>query len=162
MGSGGRRTIPLEERIAAAEASHQGLALQVDDLAARLHKLMTELKMEVFTMDYGSIGWSVSHLRKGWKVRRKGWPSGVWIAYLPEDTLQVPAKLAEEVPGEGVKVRAMLLLRDTGGAFTPFVANQNDLMATDWELVDPPLPGHTKATTTMGQNQNQAAGPPTS
>lgn len=95
-------------------------------------------------MEYGSIGWAVSHLRKGWKLRRGVWPEGVFIAYLPEGAVQVPGKLLEDKAGAGARIRELLMLRDTAGHFVPFTASQNDLFGTDWMLIDAPQPGHTK------------------
>ena len=141
------RASDLEDRIRRAETSHEGLALQVDDLAARLHKLTMELKgegciMEAFTMEYGGIGWAVAHMRKGWHVRRKGWNSPkLWVAYV--ESVQAPGKLIEEVPGQALPILPTLFMRTAQGQLVAWLASQSDLLADDWELVDAPQPGTT-------------------
>jgi hypothetical protein len=81
--------------------------------------------MEARTMDYGAIGWAINAVRLGHKVRRSGWPGNFYIA-LDNGVIQL---CADDVTGQPLKDPEH------------YLSNQRDLLANDWLLVDPTLPG---------------------
>lgn len=96
-------------------------------------------QVEADTQHYGSIGWAISHMRHGWKLRRRGWNGkDMWVSYVPPGSVSVPQKF-----GEGLAVKAFLVMKTADGEMVPWLASQTDLLATDWELVNAPAPGHT-------------------
>ena len=102
-------------------------------------------EMEARTQGYGTIGWAVSHMLHGHRVRRASWrDAAIWVAYVPEGSVQVPHKFAD-----GARVRALLVMRNADGTVGPYSAGQADLLAGDWELVDAVLPGTYRAGTTV-------------
>ena len=122
------------------ELLYEGLALQVDDLATRLHKLTMivtgGLAMEARTIDFGGIGWAVNHMRHGHRLRRASWINkSLWVGYREEGNL--------DFAGQSVVTRPMLLMRQGDGTVGPYSPGQADLLAGDWEVVDAPQPGHT-------------------
>ena len=125
-----------------SDALYEGLALQVDDLAARLHKLTMEVHgkeyaiMEARTIDFGGIGWAVNHMRHGHRLRRASWINkSLWVGYREEGNL--------DFAGQSVVTRPMLLMRQGDGTIGPYSPGQADLLAGDWEVVDAPQPGYT-------------------
>ena len=70
------------------------------------------------------IGWAVSVLRMGEKVRRAGWNGkGMWLA------LQVPdanSKMTEPY----------VYMKTAQNGLIPWLCSQADLLAQDWEYAD--------------------------
>jgi len=86
--------------------------------------------MEARTQDYGAIGWCVNHLRLGHKMRRAAWPADTYLA------LDITA-------GKPGIIR--LFAADQPGQLWH---NSNaDVLAADWALLDPTLPGEYHAST---------------
>jgi hypothetical protein len=81
--------------------------------------------MEARTMDYGAIGWAINHVRLGHKVRRSGWPGNAYIELADSHILLC----VDDVTGQPLKEPES------------YVSDQHDLLANDWQLVDPTLPG---------------------
>jgi hypothetical protein len=84
--------------------------------------------MEARTLDYGAIGWAINHVRHGHKLRRPGWPAGVYIALDPTARSAI-LLCADDASGKRLKEPVL------------YSANQRDLLSGDWQLVDPTLPG---------------------
>ena len=80
-------------------------------------------------MDPQNIGWALTELRAGRRVRRKGWNGkGMWLA------LQVPdANSKMTLPY--VYLNYPDDARNTPGARVPWLASQTDMLAEDWEIV---------------------------
>jgi hypothetical protein len=127
---------------------YEGLALQVDDLASRLHALychvhglptVRSVPMEARTIDFGGIGWAVNHMRHGHRLRRAGWSaSNLWVGYVDNVDLAYPTPSGELLP-----IRPMLVMKTAQDELVAWLASQSDLLAGDWEVVDAPQPGHT-------------------
>lgn len=73
--------------------------------------------MEAKTQGHGTIGWAVSALQYGHKVRRVAWPAGHIAIF------------------EGGH------LYKRGISDRPWQADAADLLAADWVMADPVLPG---------------------
>lgn len=81
--------------------------------------------MEARVQDYGSIGWAISHVRLGHKMRRQSWPAGSFI-FLDE-------------AGPTITYSGM----DQVGQTTTmdYNAHNRDLLSRDWQMLEPTLPG---------------------
>lgn len=105
--------------------------------------------MEARTIDYGGIGWAVSHMRHGHRLRRLSWTNkSLWVGYITEDVLYVSDEGKASIlmnRDRALPLRPMLVMHQSDGTVGPYSANQADLLAGDWELVDAPQPGHTSA-----------------
>lgn len=85
------------------------------------------------------IGWAVTAMRTGHKVRRRGWngaASGMYIYYVEGSTFVVnhPPLLGMFPVGTRVEYMPHIDMRTAQGTFVPWLASQTDLLATDWEL----------------------------
>ena len=93
--------------------------------------------MEAQTQGYATIGWAISAVQHGHKVRRKGWNGkGLWVSYVPAGSLSVPQKF-----GGGHDTTAALMMHTADDMLVPWLASQSDLLAKDWEIVDATQPG---------------------
>lgn len=74
-------------------------------------------------METPDIGYAVRKMRDGERVRREGWNGkGMWIAL--------------QTPDENSKMDLPYVYMSTvTGELVPWLANQTDLLATDWEVV---------------------------
>lgn len=73
-------------------------------------------------MHEAGIGWAVSQMRQGSRVRREGWNGkGMWLA------LQMP----DEYSKMGLPY---VYMSTVDGRLVPWLCSQTDLLATDWEL----------------------------
>ncbi len=66
----------------------------------------------------GSIGWAVTWMQGGKKVRRKGWPENVWIELWPPS-----------LSGHRVYMNDTLT-----GSMIEWHCSDEDLIAEDWEV----------------------------
>jgi hypothetical protein len=73
--------------------------------------------MEAKTQDYGAITWALNHMRHGHRLRRVAWPTGHHAVY---------------ENGQVVKY---------GLGIQRWQPEQADVLASDWVLVEPTLPG---------------------
>lgn len=106
------------------------------------------------TQDYGGIGWAVNHARHGHKVRRRGWNAkNLWVSFVPAGSVQVPQKF-----GDGKNVQPFLVMRTAEDTLVPWLCSQTDLLAADWELVEPVLPGEYHHPSDAAQTQKQTSG----
>ncbi|HLO11599.1 MAG TPA: DUF2829 domain-containing protein [Pseudoneobacillus sp.] len=72
-------------------------------------------------MDFGI---TLSYLREGKRVARKGWNGkGMWLA------LQVPDDWS-------LMTLPYIYMKTADGYFVPWLASQTDLLATDWTVID--------------------------
>jgi hypothetical protein len=67
--------------------------------------------------DYGSVSWALNHLRHGHKLRRAAWPAGHYTVYSGDQVIKHGLNIQHWSP------------------------EQADVLANDWALVDPTLPG---------------------
>ena len=81
-----------------------------------------------------NIGQAVEALKEGHRVRRAGWTAiGMRLMLVGAhdgDTTRIP---------NGHPVRSHVVLKDAEEWVVPWNASQTDLLATDWEVVPPPL-----------------------
>lgn len=75
--------------------------------------------MEARVLNYGDIGWAVNHLRVDHEVRRKDWPT----TFLRMRDSHIWLCVSDDDPG------------------IPYQATMTDLLAGDWALRNPTLPG---------------------
>lgn len=100
--------------------------------------------------EFTDFGWALRQLRRGHRVRRKGWNGkGMWIALTASSEVQVGAPLrgalellAEERASEPdgdrrtFKVGAHIDMRAADGSLViGWLASQTDMLAEDWEVV---------------------------
>jgi hypothetical protein len=91
--------------------------------------------MEANTQHYGSIGWLIGHLRAGHRMTRKGWPKDQHLVYVPKEVSNLPHKM-----GGGAAMQAYVAI--VRGEFSaPWVANNDEMLGGDWEMLDPTAPG---------------------
>lgn len=83
------------------------------------------------------IGEAVTALRAGKRVCRAGWNGrGMWLELVPADrwsTSVGPSSVANahRLPWVGMKT--------ADGGFVPWLCSQTDLLANDWQELDPDL-----------------------
>ena len=95
------------------------------------------------------IGWAVIHLHSGNKVRRLGWNGkGMYIVMMPRLALEpstspsndpkVNARTAKHVgDSASLEVLPYIAMMTAQGKWQPgWVCTQEDLLATDWEVVE--------------------------
>jgi hypothetical protein len=78
--------------------------------------------MESNTVTYGDIGWAINHVRHGHKMRRQSWQKGWSISYdktVPNGSIMLNHDAVQE----------------------PYDCTNIDMLATDWEMAEPVLPG---------------------
>jgi len=77
------------------------------------------------------IGWAISQLKSGRRVRREGWNGkGMWLALQTPDInskMTLPYIYIEYPQGHPAY---------PNGSRVPWLASQNDILAEDWETVD--------------------------
>lgn len=71
---------------------------------------------------YGTIGWAVEQLQKGFRVSRAGWNG-------PSQYLEL------QVPDENSKMTLpYVYIHTVQGDLVPWICSQTDLLATDWVI----------------------------
>jgi hypothetical protein len=74
----------------------------------------------------------------GHPMRRKGWVGRIdFVAYVPKGAVQVPQKFA----GGNDTGPFLVIKRRHSGELAPWTITQADLLADDWEMVNPTQPG---------------------
>lgn len=78
------------------------------------------------------IGWAVKHMQTGSKVKRPGWRTLEWIAYVPKNAAHMPQKIT------GATALGPFLVAKVVGEEELKVWNPThaDLLAVDWQIVD--------------------------
>ncbi len=85
------------------------------------------------------IGWAVTVLVSGYKVRRAGWnDKGMFLFLVPGSTFKVNRAPLLGIYPEGTEInyRPHVDMKTVDGQIVPWVCSQSDLLATDWELVE--------------------------
>jgi hypothetical protein len=74
----------------------------------------------------------------GHPMRRKGWVGRIdFVVYVPKGSVQVPQKFAD-----GTATGPFLVIKRTHhDELAPWTITQADLLADDWEMVNPIKPG---------------------
>lgn len=91
----------------------------------------------------GNFGWALEQLRAGRRLTRHGWNGqGMWIGYQAgyPDGIPINANTANStgIPeGTVCRFRPYLMMKTADGDFVPWVASQTDLLADDWNVVEP-------------------------
>lgn len=89
------------------------------------------------------IGWAVSMMRDGLKVRRAGWNGkGMWLFLSANEPFEVAASgfkakaAADYAMSQGgtAKVLPFVVMRTGDGSLVPWLCSQTDLLAEDWEI----------------------------
>ena len=70
------------------------------------------------------IGWAIDRLRGGHQVRRKAWPGGMALRYVPAP-LDSPEGHSQILPG--------IFLCTATGDMVRWEFSQGDVLAADWE-----------------------------
>ena len=82
-------------------------------------------------------------IRLGQRVARRGWNGkGMWVGFMPGYPGGISANAAtQELLGVDrpimVKISSYLVMWTVTGELVPWVASQTDILALDWELVEP-------------------------
>ena len=84
------------------------------------------------------FGHALELLKKGKKVTRKGWGSGVFIYYVSEDKYPAKMDAAKELADKDglVKYSSYIAMKTHQGYVTPWIASQIDLLSEDWEIIN--------------------------
>tara|TARA_R110000868_G_scaffold236036_8_gene489968 strand:+ start:243 stop:524 length:282 start_codon:yes stop_codon:yes gene_type:complete len=93
-------------------------------------------------MSEHNIGWAVSKLWEGQKVRRHGWNNGgMWLALMPSIVIpagMVNGRTAKFVPPDvDINCGAYIAMWTAKEVWQPgWVCSQADLLASDWEIAE--------------------------
>jgi hypothetical protein len=105
----------------------------IDNANQRLKEIM---QMETKTQGHGTIGWAISALQHGHKVKRAGWGNAQWLIFAPPGSIQLAQKF-----GGGYNTTATIFMKTMDDELVPWQCPQNALLASDWEMVDAVQPG---------------------
>lgn len=90
----------------------------------------------IFTLDDGEgvdFGTVLCELKDGRRATRKGWNGkGMWI-----ELCTPPGDFTDEY-GDTYGRRPYMYMKAADNTLVPWVASQTDLLAEDWEILDPP------------------------
>lgn len=114
----------IQKRIAELEAYH--------DLKSKNER---ECAMDT---TIGDFGWAIRRVKKGDRVRRRGWNGKGMYVFLAEcNEMHTDADISEfEDEDIGCEVQDMLVLRTAQRNLQPgWLASQSDMLADDWEVV---------------------------
>jgi len=92
--------------------------------------------MSVYLIDFSA---ALQHLKNGVKVARKAWyPSKEFVFLVPGSTFTVnrPPLLGIYPEGTQIEYHSHLDKRNADGVIVPWVISQEDVLATDWYLVE--------------------------
>ena len=82
------------------------------------------------------IGWAVETMRRGVRVRRRGWNGkGMFVFLVPGSQFEVSrAPLLGIYPaGTPITYHPHVDMKTVDGSIVPWLCSQDDLLATDWE-----------------------------
>lgn len=82
------------------------------------------------------IGWAVEQMRRGARVRRRGWNSkGMFIFLVPGSRFEVNREplLSAFAIGTMLDYQPHVDMRTADGTIVPWLCSQSDLLALDWE-----------------------------
>lgn len=87
-----------------------------------------------------TIGWAVSCLKAGRRVRRAGWNGkGMFLFLVPGSTFKVDRSRATAPPipdGQQINYLPHVDMFTAQGDLVPWLCSQTDLLAEDWEVVE--------------------------
>lgn len=84
------------------------------------------------------IGEAIDLAQTGKKVTRKGWNGkGVFLYYVPAASYPAQTEAAKEHFGELVPYAPYIAMKTAQGYVVPWLANQTDLLADDYEEYQP-------------------------
>ena len=89
--------------------------------------------------DPHGIGWAVKQMHAGNRVRRQGWNGrGMFLFLVPGSTFKVsrPPLLGIYPEGTEIQYHAHVDMKTATGEIVPWLCNQSDLLAIDWELAE--------------------------
>lgn len=89
------------------------------------------------------FGVALFMLKEGYLVQRKGWNGKNMFIYLVQGSQFVPTRppLDEIFPdNKVVNYHAHVDMKTADGQCVPWLCSQTDMLATDWQLYDPPTP----------------------
>lgn len=87
-----------------------------------------------------NFGEALEGLKGGMCVARKGWNGkGMFLFLVPGSTFQVNRAPLNEIYPEGTTINyhAHIDMKTATGEIVPWLASQTDVLAEDWDLVDP-------------------------
>jgi len=88
----------------------------------------------------GTIGWAIQRMEEGAKVARSGWNGKNMYILLMDGYDSVPANAMTKEKhglndGDNVSIAPYIVMKTATGVLQPgWLASQNDLLATDWEI----------------------------
>ena len=93
-------------------------------------------------MNSRGFEWALCELRNGLRVARSGWNGKGMFIVLQKgypDGIPINANTAAATGialGTVCKFLPYLMMKTVDNSFVPWLANQTDILATDWELVE--------------------------
>ncbi len=87
-----------------------------------------------------NFGEALAALKEGKRVARSGWNGKAMFLFLVNGSnFVVNREPLLSIMGEGARVtyRPHIDMRDAEGKVVPWLASQTDVLADDWELVEP-------------------------
>jgi hypothetical protein len=91
-------------------------------------------------MEEQGIGWAVKQMHNGSLVGRSGWNGkGMFLFLVPGSRFKVNRAPLNVIFPEGTEIdyRPHVDMKTADGQIVPWVCSQSDLLATDWEIVQP-------------------------
>ena len=85
------------------------------------------------------IGWAVKQMHDKQKVRRSGWNGkGMFVFLVPGSQFKVsrPPLLGIYPEGTDINYHPHVDMKTAQGHIVPWLCSQDDLLATDWEIVE--------------------------
>lgn len=77
-----------------------------------------------------SFSMALSHIKEGSCMARSGWNGkGMYIYHVPPRQFDSPNGI--------VQMQDYIVMKTAQGDYVPWVASQTDILANDWEVIDP-------------------------
>ncbi len=90
-------------------------------------------------MEKKSFGWALEALKSGFKVAREGWNGkGMFLFLVPGSTFKVDRAPLLGIYPEGTQINycSHIDMKTADDKVVPWVANQTDVLAEDWQILD--------------------------